>query len=209
MALVTFSPLIASMSGKTADAVFASWKGRNYVRQHIIPANPQTAGQTAVRNSLAEAVALWQSVSETLKTAYGDGADALNISGYNDMVGRSRAAIQAVSGLYGPRRNNDAADPRLAIPTDLAYDSEPVAGSAKFDWTDPGQGAGYYMGYLAYDSTANRFLAEDLATVLTSVETITIAGLTIASVYLFTFFINRDADNAMVHCTSCAHTQAS
>lgn len=35
-----------SASGKLANAlVFAGWKGVNYVREYVIPANPQTSGQ--------------------------------------------------------------------------------------------------------------------------------------------------------------------
>lgn len=40
-------------SGTLADTLTASkWKGRNYMRQRIIPANPQTSGQQAVRSIL-------------------------------------------------------------------------------------------------------------------------------------------------------------
>lgn len=40
-------------SGTLADTLTASkWKGRNYMRQRVIPANPKTAGQLAVRSIL-------------------------------------------------------------------------------------------------------------------------------------------------------------
>lgn len=40
-------------SGTLAQTLTASkWKGRNYIRQRIIPANPDTAGQQTVRSSL-------------------------------------------------------------------------------------------------------------------------------------------------------------
>jgi len=46
MAKVTGPLMSMSASGKIADAiVFFSWKGVNVVRQWLIPANPQSAGQ--------------------------------------------------------------------------------------------------------------------------------------------------------------------
>ena len=50
MAKVSGPLMSLDASGKIADTiVFAKWKGRNYVRQLVTPANPQTAGQKAVR----------------------------------------------------------------------------------------------------------------------------------------------------------------
>jgi len=46
MAKVSGPLMSMSASGKIADAmVFASWKGVAYVRQWVIPANPQSSGQ--------------------------------------------------------------------------------------------------------------------------------------------------------------------
>lgn len=46
MAKVTGPLMSMSASGKIADAiVFGAWKGVNYVRQYVIPANPQSTGQ--------------------------------------------------------------------------------------------------------------------------------------------------------------------
>jgi hypothetical protein len=41
--------LLGSLSGKLAGGVFSSWKGVQYVRQWLIPANPRTADQVAQR----------------------------------------------------------------------------------------------------------------------------------------------------------------
>jgi len=42
-------------SGSVASTItFSKWKGRNYVRQLTIPANPQTAGQNSVRKILGK-----------------------------------------------------------------------------------------------------------------------------------------------------------
>lgn len=53
MARVT-SPLMSlDASGSIAGAItYSKWKGRNYVRQLVIPANPRTTGQQAARAAL-------------------------------------------------------------------------------------------------------------------------------------------------------------
>lgn len=53
MAKVT-SPLMSmDASGSLGGAItFAKWKGRNYVRQLVIPSNPQTSGQQDARAAL-------------------------------------------------------------------------------------------------------------------------------------------------------------
>jgi hypothetical protein len=209
MAKVTFSPLIAGMSGKTADAVMANWKGRSYVRKRVIPHNPQSAGQVLVRNSLSECVAIWHLMLASLKTAFGLGASDLNISGYNDWVGRNRTALQAESGLFGPRRNNDAIAPYIEVPTDFAYDSEPAAGQMRFTWTDPGQGVTYRYGLICYDASNNALLYQSTDAGPMAAEGHSIGGLTIADIYLVAFFVFRNTDDEMVHFGSAAHTQLS
>lgn len=51
MAKIT-GPLVSlgARGSLAKTAVFSSWRGRAYVRQHIIPANPKSTGQTEVRN---------------------------------------------------------------------------------------------------------------------------------------------------------------
>jgi hypothetical protein len=53
MAKVTAPLMSMDASGKFGGAlVFGKWKGRPTVRKLVTPSNPQSAGQTAVRNAL-------------------------------------------------------------------------------------------------------------------------------------------------------------
>ena len=53
MAKVTGPFMSIDASGTFADVLTASkWKGRSYMRQRVIPANPETSGQKAVRSIL-------------------------------------------------------------------------------------------------------------------------------------------------------------
>jgi len=52
MAKVTAPLLSFGASGQVAQTqVYSKWKGRPYVRRHVIPANPQTAEQSKTRNA--------------------------------------------------------------------------------------------------------------------------------------------------------------
>jgi hypothetical protein len=50
--------ILGPFSGKVGSVVGASWKGTRYVRQYVIPANPDTDAQKAERGLFADLVAL-------------------------------------------------------------------------------------------------------------------------------------------------------
>ena len=53
MAKVTGPLMSLDASGTVAKtATFSKWKGRNYVRQRVVPMNPQAAGQVTTRGNL-------------------------------------------------------------------------------------------------------------------------------------------------------------
>lgn len=134
---VTFSPLVSGLSGKAADAVAATWKGRSYIRKHVIPHNPQSAAQTLVRESLARCVTLWRSLAANTKLwldTYGTG---YQMSGYNVFMQKSRALEQAGSILVPVPAN-----PHCAAPSDASFvTGAGVAGDIDLTWTEDGPAA--------------------------------------------------------------------
>ena len=61
MAKITAPFLSFGASGSLAKTLVASkWKGRPYMRQHVIPANPQSIAQTLTRDAFASAAAIWK-----------------------------------------------------------------------------------------------------------------------------------------------------
>jgi len=90
-------------SGKVGKSgVFATWKGRQYRRSYVIPANPRTPAQQSVRNSFKNAVAEWHEFSALQKQAYNYLATPLQISGFNLWVSRYQKA--ATQGLTLPEK---------------------------------------------------------------------------------------------------------
>lgn len=172
MARVTYSPVVADVRGKAADAVFSSWKGRGYIRQRVVPANPNTAAQQVVRESMARIPPLWRSLETQIKTVQDAYAAAYGMSGYNWYTKNNRVNEESnEAGLFTP--------PNTAIefPASITLGDE-GGGSCKVDWTGGTQGAGYYIYILSRKIEAgevvNKFDVEDSDTTLVSAETKTI-----------------------------------
>jgi hypothetical protein len=75
-------------SGTIANAVtFAKWKGRPYARQRVIPSNPQSALQTAVRAMMKFLSQEWATMTAGEKASWLTAANASSISSFNAMIG--------------------------------------------------------------------------------------------------------------------------
>ncbi len=86
MATVIWSALLSDARGKIGDVVFSGWKGRAYVRRRVIPANPNSAAQQAIRGAMTLCVASWQSFSANEKNSWIDYAASRAISTFNAFV---------------------------------------------------------------------------------------------------------------------------
>jgi hypothetical protein len=71
-------------SGKLGDTVvFSKWKGRNYARQWLIPANPKSPGQTGIRAMFSMLSQAWYALSSLIKATWDELAAAGNYSAFN------------------------------------------------------------------------------------------------------------------------------
>lgn len=81
-------------SGKVGTSgVFATWKGRQYRRSYVVPANPKTTKQQEVRDNLTNAIARWHSYCSTMRQAYAYMAAGLCMSGFNLFCKRWQLAM--------------------------------------------------------------------------------------------------------------------
>jgi hypothetical protein len=87
MARIYLSPLIVDIRNKQADTVFSKWRGINYIRSRVVPANPKTAGQVAIREALARLVALWQGFGVNTKDNWKYMMSGREKSGFNHWIG--------------------------------------------------------------------------------------------------------------------------
>ena len=71
-------------SGSLAGAiVFSKWKGRNYVRELVIPVNPRSGGQVGVRSMFKFLAQIWDGLTDANKATWEDRADDMIVSEFN------------------------------------------------------------------------------------------------------------------------------
>lgn len=191
MSLVKFTPIVSDARGKIGDAVFSSWKGRAYIRTRVDPANPNTAAQQAVRNSLARCVELWQYLEEQVQNDWGDKALPYRYSGFNLNMSQNRADEQAGNLILLSYQHPD-----ITPMTDFAaVTGVGVSGDIDCSWTDPGQGAGYYAYVATREVGTNIWVVQSKDTVLTSAAAVTLSGLNPAKTYDVYGAVEVIADN--------------
>jgi len=87
-------------SGQAGKAgVFAKWKGRQYRRKYVIPANPKTTMQMRVRGFFKAAVILWHGWSSLQRLVFSYLATGLVMSGFNLLVRRYQKAATTGAAL--------------------------------------------------------------------------------------------------------------
>jgi len=87
MAVVKGPLFSIGASGTVAGSiVYSIWKGRPYVRQHAVPANPKSQAQLGVRAALRFLSQYWESLDEATQADWIEPAAVSNISPFNAFV---------------------------------------------------------------------------------------------------------------------------
>ncbi|MBA7537376.1 hypothetical protein ES705_29643 [subsurface metagenome] len=91
-----FGDVYSGQAGKAG--VFAKWKGRQYRRKYVIPANPKTTMQMTIRGYFTNAVSTWHTYHSIQRLVYSYLATGLVMSGFNLLVSRwQKSAIAATT----------------------------------------------------------------------------------------------------------------
>lgn len=84
MAIVKGPAFSLDASGALADAiVYSKWKGRNYVRQLVTPANPRSGAQVGFRSSMKFLAQEWAGLTAGEKATWLDRATDMIVSNFN------------------------------------------------------------------------------------------------------------------------------
>ena len=83
------APLLSfGASGSLAKTmVYSKWKGRPYVRRHVIPANPKSTAQVLTRNAFASANDIWKLMGPLGIAPWDRFATGQVLTGRNKMMG--------------------------------------------------------------------------------------------------------------------------
>lgn len=120
-------------SGQAGKAgVFAKWKGRQYRRKYVIPANPKTTMQIAVRGFFTNAVAAWHTYHSIQRLVYSYLATGLVMSGFNLLVSRwQKAATQGEDTPIDPQEGIK----QIASASSARQDTNPAPTAHKYTLT--------------------------------------------------------------------------
>ena len=83
MARVTLNPMFHRLSGNMGRIVHYNRYGQQYCRVHVMPKNPRTECQQAVRATFADAVRSWQQLDSVEKARYNRKVRYKKMTGYN------------------------------------------------------------------------------------------------------------------------------
>jgi len=188
MAKITGPLLSLKASGTVGKTqTYASWRGVNYVRSRVIPANPQTMAQQATRNTFIYLSALWKQLPADAQapwTLYAKGqpfTDRNALAMFN--LGPMRAAASTDALIGSPGAN--AGLPLLSLSS-----TSPGAGALRVAFTESSAPPGWtftdcaVLVILDQDPTAP---VSDYSSELTTASTspINFSGLTSAATYDF------------------------
>ena len=89
-----YGPMMSlDASGTLGNAVtFSKWKGRNYVRERVIPANPKSGAQVGRRSMFKFLSQQWASVATIDQATWQDLAEQLIASRFNGFVSANMTA---------------------------------------------------------------------------------------------------------------------
>lgn len=83
------SVLLSDLRGKAGNVVASAWKGINYFREHVIPANPNTAAQQTQRACMTRGVAWWHDIEAQVQDECKRLVAGLPLSGFNGFIKRN------------------------------------------------------------------------------------------------------------------------
>jgi len=126
-----FGDVYSGQAGKAG--VFAKWKGRQYRRKYVIPANPKTTMQLRVRGFFTNAVTFWHSLHSLQRLCFSYLATGLVMSGFNLLVSRWQKA--ATTGATLPIDPLEGIKQIASADDDTSTES-PVTATNPFPLTD-------------------------------------------------------------------------
>ena len=203
------SGVLGNTRGKVAGVVGSQWKDKNYLREYVKPANPNTALQAAQRSKMADCVEFCKPLVGAVFNAFTD-KFRKSMSGFNYFIKQNIAEFDGTP-VYA---NVSVTDGKLSSIANVACTYDTADGDIVLTWdaaygnngsTDDG------VQYVIYDTDSGfwYFLQnEPTRTLETLSETIT-SGLTATDLELYAWAVAYDglivtmiSDSVHCQCTA-------
>ncbi len=143
MAKTTAPALSFGAGGSIAKTmVYSKWRGINYVRQHVVPANPRTTAQTVVRNTFALLREMWKLGPTDLLDPWNAFAQGRPFTGMNKFVGEN---VRVLNGEADMDNFIGSPGAKGGLPPDLVVLDAPSATSITATVTVPAPPSGWTL----------------------------------------------------------------
>lgn len=108
-----YGPMMSlDASGTLGDAItFSKWKGRNYVRERVIPSNPKSGAQVGRRAMFTFLTQHWAALSASEQATWQDLAEELVASRFNAYLSLN---MRRWHNFYSPTQETPAGESNLA-----------------------------------------------------------------------------------------------
>lgn len=102
MAKTTAPALSFGASGQIASTmVYSRWKGRQYVRRHVVPSNPQTSEQSLTRNAFTWLQSVYKVAPSIVTDVWDAYAKGLVMTGRNGFTKQNLPTLRPASDIVG------------------------------------------------------------------------------------------------------------
>lgn len=143
MARLTGPLLSLTASGTIADALtYSHWRGIQYVRTRVIPANPQSVAQVAIRNMFRNMSELWKRMDSHAKEPWQAAVRGQPLTDRNRHVGENLAAMAGDGDMNNLVMSVGSGQ---AIPMDTVAWADGADGTAVCTCTAPTAPSGYTL----------------------------------------------------------------
>jgi len=125
------SGILGQLRGKVAGVVGSQWKDKNYIREYVLPANPNTLSQQAQRSKMTKAVAFAKPLVGPIFNPYTDKFQK-SMSGFNRFIKSNIVIFDASPDLTAIVITEGKLSPILT--TDTVYNT--ATGDCTVTWTE-------------------------------------------------------------------------
>jgi len=196
--------VFTGMKGKLGNTVLQMWKGIQVIRTHVIPANPQSAGQTTNRTLLTELVNMFKSIVIPFVHVYWNPFTTSKQTGWGNLIGLNQGLQQGSVIDFELVRISHGSLPKEDILT-CTYTT--ATGVVDITWVDSGAegSAGTDKAMLGvYNKDDDRwFFSDTEATRAEAADDVTLAsGLTLTDLTAYLFFFTEHAVSGVVESIS-------
>lgn len=125
------SGILGQLRGKVAGVVGSQWKDKNYIREYVLPANPNTVAQQTQRSKMTDCVAFAKPLVGPIFNAYTDRFQK-SMSGFNRFI-KSNIAIFDGTPTYNTIKITEGKLSPVSV-TDAVYTTG--SGQMQITWTE-------------------------------------------------------------------------